>query len=87
MLILECSQGCYGRTDGSVTISLRNFVGEGITKNEDALYVLCKKFTKKNVRNSQKNVRNSPLKNISLDYVRFNNPDLYLIVRTIVLRF
>jgi len=38
-LILECSQGCYGRTgqtegrkDGSVTISLRNFVGEGITK-------------------------------------------------------
>jgi hypothetical protein len=33
-LILECSQGCYGRTDGrtegSVTISLRNFVGEGI---------------------------------------------------------
>jgi len=30
MLILECSQGCYGRTDSSVTISLRNFVGEGI---------------------------------------------------------
>ena len=30
MLILECSQGCYGRTDGSVTISLRNFVSEGI---------------------------------------------------------
>jgi hypothetical protein len=38
MLILECSQGYYGRTDGrkdgrtdgSVTISLRNFVGEGI---------------------------------------------------------
>jgi hypothetical protein len=27
MLILECSQGCYGRTDGSITISLRNFVG------------------------------------------------------------
>jgi hypothetical protein len=26
MLIIECSQGCYGRTDGSVTISLRNFV-------------------------------------------------------------
>jgi hypothetical protein len=24
MLILECSQGCYGRTDGSVTISLIN---------------------------------------------------------------
>ena len=34
MLILECSQGCYGRTDSSVTIylSLRNFVGEGIKK-------------------------------------------------------
>ena len=32
MLILEWSQGCYGRTDGSVTISLRNFVGEGIIK-------------------------------------------------------
>ena len=34
MLILECSQGCYGRTDGqrdsSVTISICNFVGEGI---------------------------------------------------------
>ena len=39
MLILECSQGCYGRsegrtkngrTDGSVTISLCNFDGEGI---------------------------------------------------------
>ena len=34
MLILECSQGCYGRTEGrtddSITISLRNFVGEGI---------------------------------------------------------
>jgi hypothetical protein len=30
MLILEFSQGCDGRTEGSVTISLRNFVGEGI---------------------------------------------------------
>jgi hypothetical protein len=30
MLILECSKGYYGRTDGSVTISIRNFVGEGI---------------------------------------------------------
>ena len=34
MLILECSQGYYrrteGRTDGSITISHRNFVGEGI---------------------------------------------------------
>jgi hypothetical protein len=30
VLILECSQGCYGRKDGSVTISLRNFVGEGM---------------------------------------------------------
>ena len=42
MLILECSQGCYGRTDGrkdertdgSVTISLRNFVGEGIISKQ-----------------------------------------------------
>jgi hypothetical protein len=35
MLILECSQGCYGRTDGrtegSVSISFCNFVGERIT--------------------------------------------------------
>jgi hypothetical protein len=30
MLILECPQRCYGRTDGSVNISLRNFIGEGI---------------------------------------------------------
>jgi len=34
MLIPECSQECYGRTDGrtdeGVTISPRNFVGEGI---------------------------------------------------------
>ena len=30
MLILKCSQGCYGRTDGSITISRCNFVGEGI---------------------------------------------------------
>ena len=36
MLILECSPGCYGRKDGrtdddgSVTISLHNFVGEVI---------------------------------------------------------
>jgi hypothetical protein len=33
MLILECSQGYYGRTDGSVTISLRNFVGKGIIRS------------------------------------------------------
>jgi hypothetical protein len=44
MLILECSQGCDGRTEGrkdgrkegrtngNVTISLRNFIGEGIIK-------------------------------------------------------
>jgi hypothetical protein len=37
MLILECSQGCYGRTDGSVSISLRNFVGEGIIKERNIL--------------------------------------------------
>jgi hypothetical protein len=30
MLIPECSQRCDGRTEGSVTISLRNFAGEGI---------------------------------------------------------
>ena len=30
MLILECSKGCYRRTDGSVSISFRNFLGEGI---------------------------------------------------------
>ena len=30
MLIIECPQGCYGRTNSSVSISLRNFVGEGI---------------------------------------------------------
>ena len=32
MLILECSQGRYGRTDCRVTISLRNFVGKRIKK-------------------------------------------------------
>ena len=32
MLILECSQGLWTRTDGSITISPRNFVGEGIIK-------------------------------------------------------
>ena len=30
MSILECSQGCYRRKDGIITISFRNFVGEGI---------------------------------------------------------
>ena len=40
MLILECSQGRDGRTDdGSVTVSLRNFVGEGIksSSNDNSL--------------------------------------------------
>ena len=41
MLNLEWSQGCYGRTngrmDGSVTISLRNFVGEGIIKQQGTI--------------------------------------------------
>ena len=41
MLILECSQECYGRTDGrtdgSVSIFLRNFVGEGIIKGGNIL--------------------------------------------------
>jgi len=43
MLNLECSQGCYGRTDGRtddiVSISLRNFVGEGIIKIYKSCYV------------------------------------------------
>ena len=52
MLILECSQRCYGRKEGrkeerkeertegrSVTISLRNFVGEGIEKRMS--FLLC----------------------------------------------
>ena len=43
MLILECSQGCYGRTDGrkdgSITISHRNFVGEGIIKDTMNKYI------------------------------------------------
>jgi len=43
MLILECSQGCdgrkEGRTDGSVTISLRNFVGEGIKSTKKTLNI------------------------------------------------
>ena len=30
ILILECSQGSYERTEGSVTISPRNFAGKGI---------------------------------------------------------
>jgi hypothetical protein len=30
MLILECSQGCYGRTDGRTVALLYPFVGEGI---------------------------------------------------------
>jgi hypothetical protein len=47
MLILECSQECYGRTngrtDGSVTISLRNFVGEGIINKfrQNVIDTLC----------------------------------------------
>jgi hypothetical protein len=52
MLILECSQGCYGRTDewtegrtdGSVTICLRNFVGEGII-NEPSYEMVGVKMT------------------------------------------
>ena len=33
MLILECSQGCYLRTDGSVTISLRCWGDEQLSIN------------------------------------------------------
>ena len=44
MLILECSQGCYARTDGrkdgSITISHRNFVGEGIIKDTMNKYIV-----------------------------------------------
>jgi hypothetical protein len=52
MLILECSQGCYGRTDGrkegrtdgSFTISLCNFVGEGIINYTKKQYKLSNNF-------------------------------------------
>ena len=43
MLILECSQGCDERTDGSVTvtISLCNLVGEGMksSSNDNSLNI------------------------------------------------
>jgi hypothetical protein len=44
MLILECSQGCYGRTEGqkdgrSITITLRKFVCEGIKRARVVLIV------------------------------------------------
>ena len=42
MLILECSQGYDGRTDSSVTITLRNFVGEGIIFYLYAAYLVEK---------------------------------------------
>jgi len=48
MLILECSQGYYGRTDGrmdgSVTISLRNFVDEGIISLISVIGINCQKY-------------------------------------------
>ena len=54
MLILECSQGCYGRTDGSVTISLCNFVGEGIKKDHKGLrfrsYTLPEALSSRNLK-------------------------------------
>ena len=65
MLILECSQGCYGRTtDDSVSISLRNFVGEGIIKIYKScfvrklttviiLYNVCKKLPQKKCAQSK----------------------------------
>ena len=43
ILTLECSQGCHGRTDGSVTMSLRNFVGEGIKRTNDDLQNITQK--------------------------------------------
>ena len=58
MLILECSQGCYGRKDGSVTISLRNFVGEGITMRTKNLKEFWKLF---------KNDKNRDPSKISID--------------------
>jgi hypothetical protein len=49
MLILECSQGCCGRTDrrtdGSVTISLCNFTGEGIINQEVNLIPMLQRST------------------------------------------
>ena len=48
MLILECSQGCDGRTDDSVTISLRNFGGEGIKSLISLLNYKKKRKRKKN---------------------------------------
>ena len=44
MLILEYSQGCYGRMDDSVTISLHNFVGEGIINVPFVFYVFFHTF-------------------------------------------
>jgi hypothetical protein len=35
MLILECSQGYDGRTNGSVTIFFGNFFGEGIQSSSN----------------------------------------------------
>jgi hypothetical protein len=76
MLILECSQGCYGRTDGrthgrtdgrtdgSVTISPRNFVGEGIIKDEVLLTVSCPIFPSILIA---KNLLTGSLKNRSID--------------------
>ena len=45
MLILECSQGCYGRTEGSVTISLRN-AGEGINNTDFTVILYMNKMYK-----------------------------------------
>ena len=53
MLILEFSQGCYGRTDGSVTISLRNFVGEGIIRTN---HIPCKVTRTYHLQNPLKDV-------------------------------
>ena len=49
MLIIECSQGCDGWTDGSVTISLRNFVGKGIKSSSNDNSLNRKPLYEKNI--------------------------------------
>jgi hypothetical protein len=57
MLILECSQGCHGRTDSSVTISLRNIIGGGIIKQKHNIIhvfdtTICKQTNYDNYKTS-----------------------------------
>jgi hypothetical protein len=63
MLILECSQGCYGRTDGrkegqkdgGVTIFLRNFVGEGIISKYTCMSMFSKHHDELDMPQNRKN--------------------------------